>query len=59
MNKFPEKIPPLGQNVEVTMHNGDVFTGYYDGIQWWVGVPDSVNDLPVANQFVDTWFLEQ
>lgn len=59
MNKFPDKIPPLGQNVDVKMHNGDTFTGYYDGLQWWVGVPDSVNDLPVANQFVATWLLEQ
>lgn len=58
MPLFPQQIPPLGQNVSVTLRNGEQFYGYYDGLQWWVGVPDSPNDLPVNNEFVERWQLE-
>lgn len=58
MPNFPAVTPPLGQNVEATMANGDIFTGYWDGLQWWVGVPDSPNDLPVSNLFVTAWKFE-
>lgn len=47
--------PELGTNVEVHIITGSVFVGYWDGAQWWVGVPDDVNDLPLVNDYVSHW----
>lgn len=51
VNNFPD----LGVNVDVTLVNGSTFVGYWDGLQWWVGVPDDPNDLPLVNSFVEHW----
>lgn len=55
MPAFPEVSPPTGENVEITLANGSVFTAYFDGLQWWLGVPDEPNDVPVVNSFVVSW----
>jgi len=51
INNFPD----LGTNVRVVMSNGSEFTGYWDGLQWWVGINNDPNDLPVENDFVVRW----
>lgn len=50
-----DSYPELGTNVDATLVNGSVFTAYWDGIQWWVGVPDDPNDLPLVNEYVVSW----
>lgn len=55
MPAFLDVLPPFGQNVEVTLANGSVFMAYFDGSQWWTGVPDSPDDVPLANDFVVSW----
>lgn len=47
--------PDLGVNVNVHLVNGTVLFGYWDGLQWWVGLPDNPDDMPVANDFVSRW----
>lgn len=49
--------PPIGQNVEVTLASGSTLTAYWDGTQWWAGVQDDANDVPVANGYVVDWTL--
>lgn len=47
--------PDLGMNVNVHLANGTTLFGYWDGLNWWVGVPDEPNDIPLNNNFVDRW----
>lgn len=47
--------PDLGTNVNVHLANGNTLMGYWDGVQWWVGVPDSPSDIPLNNDFVTNW----
>lgn len=55
MPAFPEHAPPVGQTVEVTLVNGDVFSATWDGLQWWMGVDNNPNDVPVTNGYVASW----
>lgn len=55
MPAFPDETPPVGQNVEITLQNGSTFMAYFDGTQWWMGVPDEANDVPVVNSYVVSW----
>lgn len=55
MPQFPQVAPPVGQTVDITLANGDVFPATWDGLQWWMGVNDNPNDIPVANDFVVSW----
>lgn len=50
-----QTYPDLGLNVNVALTNGATLIGYWDGQQWWVGVNDMPDDLPVANDFVAGW----
>ncbi len=59
MPAFPQVTPPLGQMVAVTLANGATIQGYFDGLQWWVGVPDQAEDIPLVNSFVVSWTLDQ
>jgi len=47
--------PDLGVNVEITLTSGGKATGYWDGLQWWVGVDGQPDDLPIVNGFVASW----
>jgi hypothetical protein len=53
--RFPDSSPPDGLLVDVTLTNGSSFPAYFDGSQWWVGVPDDSNDIPVVNSYVASW----
>lgn len=53
-----DTYPDLGLNVDVTLVNGSVFTAYWDGEQWWMGVPDDPQDLPLVNTYVASWKLK-
>lgn len=55
MHPFPETKPQIGIQVSIQVANGSTFTGYYDGLQWWVGINDDPNDLPINNEFVTGW----
>ena len=55
MPAFPEVNPPINQQVEVTLANGSVFVAMFDGLQWWMGVNDDPNDVPITNSFVVSW----
>ena len=55
MPTFPVQTPNVGEQVEVTLANGSVFTAYWDGLQWWMGVNDDPNDVPVTNTYVVSW----
>ena len=50
-----QEKPQIGIQVEITLVNGSVFTAYWDGLQWWMGVNDDPNDVPVTNDFVAEW----
>lgn len=50
-----ETYPSLGQNVDVTLTTGSTYQGYWDGVQWWVGVNNDPNDVPLASTFVASW----
>lgn len=52
MPSFPKNMPPIGQELEITLTNGSVLTAEYDGLQWWVSLPDDPNAAPVVNSFV-------
>jgi phage baseplate assembly protein gpV len=55
MPAFPQNVPNVGEQVEITLANGSKFMAYYDGLQWWMGVNDDPNDVPVTNEFVVSW----
>jgi hypothetical protein len=55
MPHFPEFKPTVGELFEVTLANGSKFQAYWDGLQWWMGVNDDPNDVPVTNDFVVSW----
>lgn len=57
MPPFPAETPPEGQNVTITLTSGAIVTGYWDGAQWWCGIPDEPNDLPLDNSHVAAWAL--
>ena len=52
METYPEN---LGQNVHITLVDGTQTDGYWDGLQWWVGIENDGNDLPIDNAFVASW----
>lgn len=55
MPLFPQTAPDVGEQVEITLANGSKFMAYFDGLQWWMGVNDDPNDVPVTNSFVVEW----
>lgn len=55
MPAFPAVKPPAGNTVDVTLANGSKFPATWDGLQFWVGVNDDPNDIPVNNDFVVSW----
>ena len=55
MGAFPQTKPEVGIQVIITLTNGSEFTAYYDGLQWWMGVNDDPNDVPVVNEYVQSW----
>ena len=55
MPLFPNTTPPTGQTVDITLSNGSVFPATWDGLQWWMGVPDNPDDVPVVNAYVTHW----
>lgn len=59
MPAFPQVAPPVGQTVTITLVNTETLTAEWDGLQWWVDLPDSPNRAPVVNSYVVSWFLEQ
>lgn len=57
MPQFPQQTPEVGISVNITLANGSTFPAYWDGLQWWMGVNDDPNDVPVTNEFVVSWNL--
>lgn len=55
MPQFPQQLPPVGEQQEITLANGDKFLAVWDGLQWWMGVDNNPNDVPVDNGFVASW----
>lgn len=55
MPAFPQTLPPVGPTHEVTLANGSKFLANWDGLQWWMGVNEDPNDVPVNNSFVVSW----
>lgn len=55
MGAFPQTKPDVGIQVEITLANSSKFTAYWDGLQWWMGVNDDPNDVPVNNDYVVSW----
>jgi hypothetical protein len=54
-----QNYPDVGLLVDITLANNSEFTAYWDGLQWWMGVPDEPNDVPVTNNFVVSWKHQQ
>lgn len=57
MPAFPDTTPDEGLNVNVTLSTGAVVTARYESGQWWVGIPDQDDDVPIDASFVVTWDL--
>lgn len=57
MPNFPAELPPAGQNVQITLTTGGSHMAYHDGSQWWMGIPDEPEDVPIVNGFVASWEL--
>lgn len=55
MPAFPEVTPPYGQSVIVTLSSGSERLAYLNGVQWWCGVDNDPNDVPIVNSFVVSW----
>lgn len=55
MPLFPANTPEIGYSVKITLANGSEFDAYWDGLQWWMGVNDDPNDVPITNSFVSSW----
>lgn len=45
----------LGEIVEVTLTDGSIVLAYWDGVQWWTGVDDILNNLSIDNILVVSW----
>jgi hypothetical protein len=52
---FPDNSPPENQTVNISLANGTTLPAYWDGTQWWAGLNDDPNDVPIANSFVVSW----
>lgn len=49
-------MPPEGLNVEITLSNGVKLMAYRDANnQWWAGLPDNPDDVPIAAEHVVSW----
>lgn len=57
MPAFPDEAPPEGLNVNVTLTGGLELVAYYAAGQWWTGLPDSGEDVPLSNEHVAAWTL--
>lgn len=55
MHKFPEFKPTIGYQVQIHLASGGILTGNWDGLQWWCGVDGQDADVPVNNDFVESW----
>ena len=55
MSAFPQTKPDIGIQVEITLTSGSTFPAYWDGLQWWAGINDDPNDVPITNEFVNSW----
>lgn len=45
----------LGQNVVITLADGTETQAYWDGLQWWTGLEDDDQDMPLMNDYVIAW----
>lgn len=45
-------MPSEGQNVLVTLADGSETLAYWYNGQWWVGVPDHPQDIPLTAEVV-------
>lgn len=57
MPAFPETAPPEGLNVTATLANGVTLVARFSDGQWWTGLPDNPDDVPIANEHVASWAL--
>ena len=52
-----EQYPVLNQEVQLTLTTGSVVDAWWDGAQWWVGLPNDEKDLPLEGSFAVSWAL--
>jgi hypothetical protein len=52
---FPENMPPEGETVTITLDNGVSISATWDGVQWWAGLNDEPEDVPISNDYVASW----
>lgn len=45
----------LNQMVLVTLADGTQTEAYWDGLQWWTGLENDPEDVPIVNAFVVAW----
>lgn len=50
-------MPPEGQNVIVTLADGEEMHAYWSDGKWWAGVKNDPNDAPLQSVVV-SWRLE-
>ena len=54
-----DTFPDIGVTVNVVLVSGTTLPGYWDGAQWWAGIENCVDDLPVANEYVSGWTAQE
>jgi hypothetical protein len=52
---FPENMPPEGETVTITLDTGVSLPAAWDGTQWWAGLNDEPEDVPISNDYVASW----
>lgn len=52
---FPADPPPVGETVAITLDNGTSIAATWDGSQWWAGLNEEPNDVPISNDHVTGW----
>lgn len=45
-------MPPEGQNVLVTLSDHSELLAYWSENQWWTGVEDNPNDMPLELEVI-------
>lgn len=57
MPAYPAELPPDGLNVNVALDNGVTLVARYEQGEWWAGLNDDPNDVPIANEHIVSWAL--
>ena len=47
--------PEVGGRAMVKLVSGSLYDARWDGLRWWINVPNDDNDLPVEKAYVTGW----